>query len=128
MEVLGQVRSAERMSRVMAKKPETLFKERIRPDLAAIPRTWFMKTQMLALLGIPDFILCINGYFVALELKKDFKSRTSKLQLYVLEKIVNAGGIAAVVSPENWDTIHKFLWEVSDGNINRRTFLDFLET
>lgn len=64
---------------------------------------------MVALGGIPDFLGCINGQFVALELKKDNTSPPSALQAYILEKIRKAGGMAFVVSPENWEEIYAHL-------------------
>lgn len=93
----------------MAKKPETVFKERIKPMLEALGGSWWVKTQMLSTLGIPDYLGCVQGAFIALELKKDRKSKPSKLQLWVLGKIMDAGGIAMVVYPENWDEVYGVL-------------------
>ena len=91
----------------MPKKPETLFKERIRPFLDNIPNSWWFKTQQLSTLGIPDFIGCVRGKFVALELKRDQKeaSKRHALQRHVLQCIVKAGGYAAFLYPENQDEI-----------------------
>ena len=63
---------------------------------------------MLSVRGIPDYIGCVKGRFVALELKKDARaaSKTCKLQEYILSKIKQAGGIAEVVHPENFQEIH----------------------
>lgn len=80
---------------------ETRFKTRIRPILETLPRSWWLKTQLLALCGIPDFIGCVQGRFVALELKTE-KGKATKLQEWVLQKIRHAGGYAAVVTPENF--------------------------
>lgn len=91
----------------MAKKPETLFKERIVPQLNSIPKSWWFKTQMLSLLGIPDIIGCVNGRFVAIELKKSAKDKPSALQQYVLKTIRKAGGYAKSASPENWKKIKR---------------------
>lgn len=87
----------------MPKKPETLFKERLQPLLNAIPKSWWFKTQQLSTLGIPDIVGCVDGTFVALELKRDLKESLKKhsLQRHVLGLISKAGGFSAIVYPEN---------------------------
>lgn len=100
----------------MAKKPETVFKDRIRPHLEALPNSWWVKIQQVSIRGTPDFLGCINGQFVALELKKDAKAPIDKLQLYNLEKIDFAGGTAVVVFPENWDEVYEDLKKISQAS------------
>ena len=45
--------------------------------------------------GIPDIIGCMNGKFFVIELKVKYNKPT-KIQLYVLNKISEAGGRVAV--------------------------------
>ena len=74
----------------MAKKPETVFKERIRPKLDMIPDSWWIKTQMLATVGVPDFLGCVNGLFVGIELKAsqaDMNKSRGSIQNYILFQI-----------------------------------------
>lgn len=85
------------------KKPETKFAERVRRDLLNLPDTWVLRTQQLATRGIPDFLLCCNGVFVAIELKKDKRSKLTPLQEYTLEAIADCGGAAFLSYPENWE-------------------------
>lgn len=54
--------------------------------------------------GIPDILACINGNFVALELKSE-TGRLSELQKYNLKKIIDNDGIALEVKPSNWDEV-----------------------
>lgn len=57
--------------------------------------------------GIPDYLVCVNGKFVALELKrsKDELMRGT-LQFNNVEKItLLAKGYATFVYPENWDKV-----------------------
>lgn len=89
----------------MAKKPETVFKERVLRDLKTLPLCWFSKIQQVAINGTPDILLCLNGIFIAIELKKDAKSKTSKLQDYNLQKIREAGGLSFVVYPDIWNDV-----------------------
>jgi hypothetical protein len=97
----------------LAKKPETVFKDRIRPKLKAIPNSWWEKIQQVVIRGTPDFIGVINGVFIALELKKDENENPEPLQLHKLKLIERAGGKAYVVSPENWESVYQELLELS---------------
>lgn len=45
--------------------------------------------------GISDLLLCVRGKFVAIELKVG-SNKPTKLQLYFLEEIKNAGGIVGI--------------------------------
>lgn len=84
------------------KKPETKFKEKVRKDLETLENTWFVKIQQVSIRGIPDFLLCVNGGFVAIELKKDADSMRNKLQEWTLTSISHAGGMSFVAHPDNW--------------------------
>lgn len=57
------------------------------------PQIWFYKSHDMFTAGIPDLILCVEGKFVAIELKT-IKGQTTKLQEYTMDKIRNAGGTA----------------------------------
>lgn len=101
------------------KQPETKFKEKVLPLLRALPNSWFIKTQMVALLGIPDILGCLNGHFVALELKKsrteaEKKHGRVRLQGHILMQIRNVGGYGEFLYPENWDEIYSQLSHISD--------------
>lgn len=87
----------------MAKKPETKFKEKVARALKDLPNTWFVKIQQVAIRGIPDFLICINGQFIGIELKKDKEAARNPLQEWTLEAICNAGGFSYLVYPENWE-------------------------
>lgn len=50
--------------------------------------------------GVPDILCCIDGRFVAIEVKKpEHKNNVSKLQEYNLSQIEQRGGVAMVA----WD-------------------------
>ncbi len=86
----------------LAKNPETLLKEKVLKDLKKLPKTYARKIQQVAINGTPDILACINGYFVAIELKKDEKEKPAPIQEYDLNQIKKAGGMALVVHPLNW--------------------------
>lgn len=84
------------------KKKETTFKERALRDLNDLPLCFAEKIQQVAKRGTPDILACINGRFVAIELKRDKKAKVDMLQKYKLLKIAEAGGLGIVVWPEVW--------------------------
>ncbi len=87
-------------------KEETKFKKKVLDDLKTLRNAWFFKSNEVSVRGIPDVIICINGLFVAVELKKDSKKSADALQTYIGEKIYkNAMGIFFVAHPDNWHEI-----------------------
>ena len=97
----------------MAQKPETKFYNRIRPFLDDIPHSFWIRVDQRSHRGDPDIIGCINGQFIALELKKDDKTNPSKLQDYVLKRIADTNGIALVLNPQNFEESYAMLMELS---------------
>lgn len=93
----------------MVRQPEGLFKDRVLADIRSLPHAWAEKIQQVNLCGTPDILACINGYFVALELKKDAKVKPDQLQIYELKRIIKSGGRSYVAYPENWDTVFEQL-------------------
>lgn len=89
----------------MARKAESLFQDKVKRYLKSLDRCWFVKVQQVSINGTPDILCCINGFFVALELKASSKGRLSKLQDWNLNHISKANGMAYVAYPENWDNI-----------------------
>lgn len=112
----------------MAKNLETLFKERIQTKLSTLKNIWFYKSQEVAVRGIPDIIMCLNGFFIALELKRDAKATIDALQIYNIHRINKKGkGTAFVVHPENWPRIFEKLkildsWEYEEEMDNEKKF------
>jgi len=76
---------------------------------------WFFKASERSLAGIPDMILCVNGIFVALELKRDSKSKASRLQEHTLEMINKSGGLGIVVRPDNFEKVITVIKTLSEG-------------
>lgn len=96
----------------MPKQPETTFKEKVLKDLKALRNEggaiWFFKSQEIAVRGILDVIVCLNGAFWSLELKKDEHEKPDALQAHNIDLISNnANGVALVVHPKNWEKIFK---------------------
>ena len=58
--------------------------------------------------GVPDLLICCNGYFVAIEVKAE-NGKPSELQLYNIDEIKKAGGIAMILYPNQFDNVKKFI-------------------
>lgn len=84
------------------KKPESQFKEKVLKDLGEFENIYVLKTQERSRRGVPDILACINGKFVALELKTD-SGKIAKLQEHVIGKIRRAQGFAIVTTPSEWE-------------------------
>ena len=97
---------------VMAKKPETLFGEKVDQDLKAEfgKECWCENIQQSTKSGTPDRLICISGMFFGLELKLDGEKPTA-IQKLKLGKIQRAGGYACIATPSTW---HIVLEEIKD--------------
>jgi hypothetical protein len=83
------------------------------PFLKSLKNTFFEPIQQMAIVGSPDFVACINGRFVALELKSK-TGKLSPLQMYKLNQITFCNGISLVVSPNNWENVKKTLSDLDN--------------
>lgn len=99
----------------MSRPLEKTFQGKVRRALKALPNTWFFKASERSLAGIPDMVLCVNGRFIALELKRDVKSKATRLQSYTLDQITQSGGLGFVVSPENWNDVFGIIRTQAEG-------------
>lgn len=54
--------------------------------------------------GTPDILACVNGYFIAIEVKAD-NGHPSELQLVKINDIRKAGGFAYVTYPSGWEKL-----------------------
>ncbi len=103
---------------------ETRFKKKVQSDLKKLKNRWFYKSQEVCIKGIPDIILCLNGFFIALELKASNKSRIDGLQEYNAEQIICKGrGLALIVWPDIWGEVYETLKKIDGGKDPRRPAL-----
>ena len=68
--------------------------------------------------GIPDILACVNGYFVAVEVKAQ-NGRPSELQIYHCRKIRDAGGFAFILYPSGFDRFKAFIEDLKIDKFNR---------
>lgn len=81
-------------------RSETAFKDKCADWLKRQSHVWFFKVfgNGIQAGGIPDFIICYRGRFVAIELKRpDGQGRLEKRQEAQLRRICEAGGVAVVI-------------------------------
>ncbi len=58
--------------------------------------------------GVPDFLVCVHGRFLAVEAKAN-GGKTTALQEFNLEKIRNSGGVAMVIDETNIGDLTKWM-------------------
>ncbi|SHJ77446.1 VRR-NUC domain-containing protein [Paramaledivibacter caminithermalis] len=82
------------------------------------PNTWFFKVfgGGYQRAGIPDLICCINGVFIAIELKGD-NGKPTELQKMNIKNINAAGGIGVILYPKGFKEFKKLIKEVNSCNI-----------
>lgn len=75
---------------------------------------WFLKYWAGAAYtknGIPDLLVCCNGHFLGVELKAP-NGKPSDLQIWNIEQIKKAGGIAMVLYPKDFEEFKKLIQEL----------------
>lgn len=92
---------------------EKEFQRKVIKYLKSVPNTWFFKVWGggYQRSGIPDLICCINGVFVAIELKSEIGNPT-ELQKMNIKNINSAGGIGVILYPSGFETFKKLIEEV----------------
>lgn len=81
-------------------------------------KTWSNGVQRQ---GVPDLLLCINGYFVAVELKNE-TGKPSQLQVWNIEKIREAGGIAIILYPDQFEEFKKMINALNNGFLSKTKY------
>lgn len=64
--------------------------------------------------GVPDLLICINGYFVGVEVKAP-KGKASPLQIHCLREITGSGAVGAVIYPQDFEDFKEFISRVQAG-------------
>ena len=87
---------------------EKLYENKIKAYLKSID-AYFIKTHgdRFSKVGTPDIIACVNGHFVAVEVKAE-NGKPSELQLYHLEQIRKAGGNSFLLYPKGFEDFKNY--------------------
>lgn len=86
---------------------EKNFENKIKAYLKSIG-AYFIKTHgdRFSRVGTPDIIACINGHFVAVEVKAA-NGTPSDLQLHHIQQINKAGGYGVILYPNGFEGFKK---------------------
>ena len=93
----------------MATTPESKVKAKIKAILKANDAYYAMPIGTgYGNSGVPDFLCCVNGLFLAIEAKAG-KGTTTALQEKNLQNIKAAGGTATVINEDTIDYLEKLI-------------------
>ena len=99
----------------MAATPEAKVKTKIKAILAENGVYYVMPIgSMYGNAGVPDFICCVRGQFLAIEAKAG-KGKTTALQDKNIRLIHEAGGRAIVINETNLNNLELLLKEIISG-------------
>lgn len=103
----------------MAKTPEKKVKDKVVAILKEEGVYYFFPaTHGFGRSGVPDIICCVNGRFLAIEVKGDGGKLTA-LQVREIERIHIAGGAAIVVNEVNLYMVRALVRELSSEGAKR---------
>lgn len=88
---------------------------------------WVLKTWSNGIQreGVPDLLVCCNGYFLGVELKAE-NGKPSELQVWNLNKIIEAGGIAVLLYPKDFDRFKQLITRIKRRKENESVRIDWL--
>lgn len=71
---------------------------------------WYVKffANAFTKAGIPDLLCCVNGHFLAIEVKAE-NGKPSELQRLNIDKIRHSGGQAIILRPSQFDSFCKLV-------------------
>lgn len=97
---------------------EKAFEEKVKQFLQN-HGCWFLKTWSNGIQreGVPDLLICCNGYFLGIELKNETGKATA-LQIWNIDQIRKAGGIAMVLKPAQFEEFKRLIEELQKGDNN----------
>ena len=95
----------------MASTPEAKVKAKIKAILKARGIYYAMPIGTgYGNSGVPDFLCCINGKFVAIEAKAG-KGQATALQLKNLQEINACGGYSLIIREDNYNYLERIIEE-----------------
>jgi pantoate kinase len=99
----------------MATTPEAKVKAKIKATLKAYDIYYAMPIGTgYGSSGVPDFLCCVRGRFLAIEAKAG-KGKTTALQDKNIKQIIASGGLAIVVNEDNMEELETLLKYVIRG-------------
>lgn len=68
--------------------------------------------------GVPDLLCCVNGYFVAVEVKAS-KGKPTALQIHNCTEIRVAGGFAFILYPSGFEEFKQFIKKLKSDEFSK---------
>lgn len=86
---------------------------------------WFVKyfANRNTKVGVPDILACVNGKFVAIEVKAS-NGKPSPLQIDNRDEIRQCGGVSVIVYPEQFEALKSLIDAILKGETVDFTRLD----
>lgn len=98
----------------MASTPEKKLKDKIVKVLKEEGVYYFFPaTHGFGRSGVPDIVCCVNGNFLAIEVKAGINKPTA-LQVREIEAIRRCNGVAVVANDENWDMVRGLVRQMKE--------------
>ena len=93
---------------------EKNFENRLKKFLES-ESCWFVKffANAYTKSGIPDLLVCCNGYFLGVEVKAP-NGKPSELQKRNIQKINDSNGFGIVLFPDQFEQFKKLIWFVKN--------------
>ena len=95
---------------------EKNFENKIK-DFLKENKCWYVKffANAFTKSGIPDILSCVNGHFVAIEVKAE-NGTPSELQKYNIRRINESCGIGIVLYPHQFPLFCRMINDLIDGH------------
>lgn len=106
-------------------KSEKAYEQKVKQYLSD-HGCWLLKTWSNGIQreGVPDLLVCCNGYFLGIELKAEH-GKPSALQLWNIEQINAAGGFAFTLYPDQFEDFKQFIFGCIHG-MNYRSLYEYV--
>jgi hypothetical protein len=106
----------------MADTPEVKVKKKIKQNLLDAGAYYAMPIGMgMGNAGVPDFLICFQGRFIAVEAKAG-KGKPTLLQLKHLKQIHEAGGLSLIINELNIEYLVQCLKNIQSAESNYHYF------
>lgn len=100
--------------------PEADVKREVKKLLQSYGAYWYMVVPGgFGRRGVPDFLVCHNGRFLAVETKAKGICKPSPFQAQEMEAIQAAGGTSMVTNARNIDELERWLERTKDFDLQQ---------
>lgn len=98
--------------------PEKIFENKVKKYLSE-QGAWYVKffANKMTKEGIPDILVCLNGFFIGLEIKSQ-NGKPSDLQIYHCRKIRESKGLSFVLYPSGFDQFKRIVAFLHDNMVS----------